>query len=632
MASKQVTITVAAEVEDGEVKNLEALIENIKNEVANVDVNVEDGELDGAKSKEEDLNGSAEFDIDVNDAGIQTAMSNINEGLSQVKQGMSEIGEGMGNVLESAGRMEQTETFLSMNLGADQAKKKLQEIRSVTDQLPGDDVALQNLLSQSALKDTKLGVQEFTDLGNAAADYMAAMTNFGKSSTETQQDLMNYILQGNTAEIERSPVLQSHIDKLKEGSTIQERSKLLSEALNEEGWKGISQQDTYNNKLQTFSDLIERGKTNFGSMFLDASKGIMGFVGDIDAATGGVIGMGAAFLTEFGPGIFSVVQGLVVMIPGIQALLGAFGGLSGIIGIVGGALSAIAWPVAIVAALAIAVYEVGKAFGWWKDVGTMFDALKAGVMALWDAFISNPYVIQVVDVIKQGLTDAWNAISGFGAALMQALTGASGGEFDILSFMIQNLSMVLNTVGPIILFVIQSIINAFRQIYTAAQTAWPYVSSAISTAMSIASGVINAGRGVFMGLVGVWNTLSGAVQSMASTIQGALSAAGSAWNSFKTTVMNAVQPILDAANQVGDAVGGALSAIGLGGIETPAINTGGYNAGYTNVSQGNTIIFNMYGDIRDEQTLDETIDAINNRIQFEALANGTTTNPNGGMI
>ena len=38
----------------------------------------------------------------------------------------------------------------------------------------------------------------------------------------------------------------------------------------------------------------------------------------------------------------------------------------------------------------------------------------------------------------------------------------------------------------------------------------------------------------------------------------------------------------------------------------------------------------MYGDIRDEKTLDDTIDAINNRIQFEALANGTNTN--GGAV
>jgi hypothetical protein len=197
--------------------------------------------------------------------------------------------------------------------------------------------------------------------------------------------------------------------------------------------------------------------------------------------------------------------------------------------------------------------------------------------------------------------------------------------------MIQNLNTVLSVVGPLVILAIQGIIQYFRNLYNAAVIIWPYVSSAISTAMSIATGVVNAGRGVFQGLQGVWNSLSGTVQSMASTISGALSSAGSAWNSFKSTVMAAVQPILDAAGQVGDAVGQIGAAIGFGGVDMPSVSSGGYNVGTTTVTQGNTIIFNMYGDIRDEKTLDDTIDAINNRIQFEGLANGTINNGGGAL-
>ena len=82
MANKQVTVTVATEVEDGEVKDLEALIESIKNEVAKVDVDVDDGEVDSAKAKEEELNTTAEVDIEVDDTAVQTAMSNINDGIN----------------------------------------------------------------------------------------------------------------------------------------------------------------------------------------------------------------------------------------------------------------------------------------------------------------------------------------------------------------------------------------------------------------------------------------------------------------------------------------------------------------------------------------------------------------------
>ena len=647
MASNQVTITVVTEVEDGKVKDLDALIDSIKNEVAQVDVNVEDGEIDSAKQKEEDLNGTAEVEVKVDDTAVQTAMSNIQSGLNDVKAGFGEVAQGMGDVLDSAGRMEQTETFLTMNLGADQAKKKLDEIRSVTDQLPGDDVALQSLLSQSALKDTKLGVKEFEDLGGAAADYMAAMQNFGKSSTETQQDLMNYILQGNTAEIERSPVLQAHVDKLKEGTTIQERSKLLSEALNDEGWKGISSQDTYNNKLQTFNDLIERGKMNFGGMFLDGTKGIMGFIGDIDEATGGVVGMGAALATEFGPGLFQGAQGLISMGSGLSTMGKEFGGVmpmlssfAGEIPLVGGALSSLSLgPVALVigalVALGVAIYEVGKAFGWWKDVGGMFDAIKTGVFALWDAFMSNPYVIQAIDLIKQGLTDAWNAIVGFGQAVMSALGGA-GGQFDILSWAINGLQTVLSVVGPVVVLAIQGMIQHFRNIYAVAQIVWPYVAQIINGAIGVIRGIISGAMGIWTGLQGAWHGLQSTASAVFGAINGVVSAAGGAWQSFKSTVMGVIQPIIDkihelksVADGIGDFIGGLVG--GGGGIETPTVNTSYGSGGYTNVSQGNTIIFNMYGDIRDERTLDETIDAINNRIQFDALANGIGDNGSGAI-
>lgn len=141
------------------------------------------------------------------------ALDQMSQGFDRLKQGASELKGQMSEVLEASGRMENTETFLSMNIGADQAKKKMEEIRNVTDQLPGDDVTLQNLLSQATIKDANMTAEAMTQLGSAAADYMAGMQNFGKSATETQQDLMNYILAGNTAEIERSPILQAHVDK-----------------------------------------------------------------------------------------------------------------------------------------------------------------------------------------------------------------------------------------------------------------------------------------------------------------------------------------------------------------------------------------------------------------------------------
>ena len=318
MVDKQVTVKVATDVELAEVEALENKLDSLHSEAVGVDVDVDDGDLKGTEAEIEDLDDTT-IDIDVNNIKAMEATEQIGQGFDRLKQGASEIGQKMGDILESSGRMEQTEAFLSMNMGADKAKQKLGEIRSVTDSLPGDDVTLQNLLSQAAMKDASMTTDAFNQMGSAAADYMAAMQNFGKTSTETQQDLMNYILAGNTAEIERSPILQSHIDKLKEGTTVQERAKLLQEALNEEGWAGIASQDIYNNKFQQFNDMLERGKMNLGGVFQEGAKGAMDFALQLDQASGGLVGMGFA-LVDFASPITDSVMGLGQMATGIKAL------------------------------------------------------------------------------------------------------------------------------------------------------------------------------------------------------------------------------------------------------------------------------------------------------------------------
>jgi phage-related protein len=351
--------------------------------------------------------------------------------------------------------------------------------------------------------------------------------------------------------------------------------------------------------------------------------------------------------TELAPGLVSVGQGIFSAVPGVMQLSEKFGGLGGMLSAGTGAISGfgstllgiatgpVGIAIAAIIALGVAVYEVGKYFGWWKDLPGMFSAIQTGIGELWNAFMSNEYVIQAIDLIKQGLTDAWNAIVGFGQAVMSALGGA-GGQFDILSWAINGLQIVLNAVGPVVILAIQGMIQHFRNIYTVAQIVWPYVAQIINGAIGVIRGIISGAMGIWSGLQGAWHGLQSTASAVFGAINGVVSAAGGAWQSFKSTVMGVIQPIIDkihelksVADGIGDFIGGLVG--GGGGIETPTVNTGYGSGGYTTVSQGNTIIFNMYGDIRDERTLDETIDAINNRIQFDALANGIGDNGSGAI-
>ncbi len=391
----------------------------------------------------------------------------------------------------------------------------------------------------------------------------------------------------------------------------------------------------YDGQLQQLANEEAEHKTlldQLGAAWEDLSLSI----GNIASPIMGVVGLGGQ-VAGFGAQLNGTWE-LLSKLGNIGGISAGFSGITSAISGAGSSLLAFATgPVGIVIAaiiaLGVAVYEVGKYFGWWKDLPGMFSAIQTGIGELWNAFMSNEYVIQAIDLIKQGLTDAWNAIVGFGQAIMSALGGA-GGQFDILAWAINGLQMVLNAVGPVVIMAIQGIIQYFRNIYTAAQIVWPYIANAIQGAIGVVTGIINGARAVFQGLIGVWNSVSSAVGSMCSAITGGLSAAGAAWEGFKNMVMAAAQPILDVVHQI-QSVGGDIWKImtggGSGGIETPTVNTSYGSGGYTTVSQGNTIIFNMYGDIRDERTLDETIDAINNRIQFDALANGIGDNGSGAI-
>ena len=140
MVEKEVKIKVAADVDDGQVKALEDLLDSLADKVVGFEVAVEDGEIDGALEKEDELNTTAEVDIEVNDAGIQVAMQNIKDGFSSIKQGASEVGTVLNDALASAGKQETNKAFLEQALGdPNVAKQKMQDINSIVQNLPGDD-------------------------------------------------------------------------------------------------------------------------------------------------------------------------------------------------------------------------------------------------------------------------------------------------------------------------------------------------------------------------------------------------------------------------------------------------------------------------------------------------------------
>ena len=266
------------------------------------------------------------------------------------------------------------------------------------------------------------------------------------------------------------------------------------------------------------------------------------------------------------------------------------------------------WPllviVGVIALVVYAVYELGKSFGWWTDVSSMIDAIKAGIMRLWEAFINHPDVQAVI----QALSDVWNALSGAIASVSQAVMDFfginTGGEFDIVRALIDGIGLAWQTITAPIRWVISlvgAVINIFSQllngqisfqqavvmIWTTLSTAWGsilngirslivrmfsrFVTTAIARTNALVLGAVRAlqrlpGR-AYNALIGVVTKITQAGQKWVNTarnkagdvvtaVHNKISGISSKISSALSGVVNAfTKPFKDAYSAVADWVG-----------------------------------------------------------------------------
>ena len=193
----------------------------------------------------------------------------------------------------------------------------------------------------------------------------------------------------------------------------------------------------------------------------DAIGGVIDFISDNGWAQGAILIAALAVGIGLFAGALSVAAaaegGLMALMPGfIVSLYGAASGFMAIT-VAGAPLWAI---VAVVAAIAIAVYELGIAFGWWSDVGSMLDAIGAGLQRLWSAFINHPDVQAAIAMISSALSTLWSWIQQAGQAILEFFGISTGGEFDIVRALIDGIGQAWQMVtAPI-----RVVIGLFQQV------------------------------------------------------------------------------------------------------------------------------------------------------------------------
>ena len=546
MADKEVKIKVAADVDDEQVKELEDLLNSLADKVVGFEVAVDDDGLDAAGEKEESLNGSAEFVIDVDDAAVQQAMSNLSDGVGKAKQGVLDLKDALQEVEQAGMQSEQNKAFLEMNLGADEAKQTWKDISDIVASMPGDDNTMRSVLSTAQALGNDLNPSEMEAATKTMADYMAGSATMGKQSVESQQDIMKYLLDGNTAELERGSIVSSQVDKLKGATTFQERQVAMQEVLNDLGYGGIAQQDTMLNKQAEWEGMLYNSQDALSSMWLGAEKGAMDYVLQLNDATNGLVGMGIVAGSVAGGPIIDTVSGLGQMAMGMQAIknLGMIQWLSQL-NIVTKLSAAANWLLSGAQAVLNAIMAMNPII-----------LVVIALIALAAALI---WAYQNVDWFRAMVDNAWQSIVTFGQQLYSFISGA-----------LQGLVNAITAVGAWLVSRVQASFSAIWSIISAAMGLWNQATAKAreianligqafqgvrGTVQSAFNGVTNAITAPFMNayntlkpiidnIKGAWDMLmgiggsAGIVTGSAGISMGSVSGIGSANNNLMNNISN----------------------------------------------------------------------------------------------
>lgn len=250
----------------------------------------------------------------------------------------------------------------------------------------------------------------------------------------------------------------------------------------------------------------------------------------IPAITGGLM----SALVSFG----SMVG--VTIIPGLATLSGAFM-----------TVAAAAWAavapflpfIAVAAAVAVAIYEVGKAFGWWTDVGSMLEAIKNNIGRLWDAFINHPDVKAVI----QGIQDAWEGLNEFLKPVVDWLKGiwdeifpeSAKGKVDVTRMVIDGIGTAFATL-KMILSPIPAAISGVISILSAL---W-------NVAKPIGEGIYNALKPIVCILLGCSPGIVPALQKVQEVFNTVFSAISGFIGGIVSSIVGAIQPLINVLSNV----------------------------------------------------------------------------------
>ena len=400
-------------------------------------------------------------------------------------------------------------------------------------------------------------------------DAMTATSNYAAQMGMSQEEAAGQLQKAFMGSGKALKALGLDIKDYKDESTgAIDKQKLLNDVLSRTGGAADKYADTSAAKFQRLNNVLAGLKTDFGAALMDAITPLIpvvqGFLDIINGLPGPVKSVGFAAVA-LGAGI-GIIAGPLTSVIGLMEMLGislpviggeaaALGGETAALtgeelalaaaqagltaeevgaaaahaanGVAVGAEGAAAtgasggfWSmaaaeaaallpilaiIAAVAAFVIVVEQIGESLGWWTDFGTMLDAIKAGVMRLWDAFINSPQVQGTLAAIQGAFQALWGALQPIFQWLTAAWNnlfkseGAGSGGPDIVGQLID----LFGQLGSIAGDVVNNIVRFGTDVYAALSPIIGLVTTIVNTFSGMLNGQIGIEQGVMMILANV---------------------------------------------------------------------------------------------------------------------------------
>lgn len=208
-------------------------------------------------------------------------------------------------------------------------------------------------------------------------------------------------------------------------------------------------------------------------------------------------------------------------------------------------------------ALGVAVYEVGKYFGWWSDLPSMLGAISSGLQRLWTAFVNNPDVQATVEAISSAFEWLCDVLSPVTEAVASLFPESATGEFDIVRAIIDTLGYSFHQLALAIGYVagcISNTISFFQWLYTAI----------VNIPNAVYSMIVSFINGISQLPILVWNYLVKVSNSIVNAGKSWISNARNLAISVVSAVINQIaslpQKVFNEFLQIGNRIRGAISS------------------------------------------------------------------------